>query len=246
MNDQEQPKPEEQQPVTPPVTPPINDSHVKLEDLPPAARNVLDALVKAGYGGHKIKTELEKKFSPLGDILPAARGTYERYIDKHHERLEAEKQVEQQVVDGLKEEVSALNSFVNTAINGTPISKLQEIENLKRFTLGRVEFIEKAQASGIPSAQWESAMSSYINGYRTLLEKTMEYSADLKKEDTDVMSPYITDTFGEWLDNTIEVYQKIHGEFKLTEFTTELNSVLAEIVKAQLLERTTENDGPSQ
>jgi hypothetical protein len=232
MNESEQPtqpQPESEQPVTPDVT-------NILESLPPATLEALDALIKEGYGAIKVKRDLETRFGAVGNVLPASKSTYQRYIDKHEVRLEAERAAEETILNSLKEDHEVMADTTVNVLKGDKKSTKQGIDDLRRYYLNRIAYLEQLQTKGIPNTRIEQIIASYVKAYQTLLEMTVEYGEELNKETSNVLTVFLESVITEWIDASIGVYKKIHGNEKLTEFVSEMESTLLPIVKAQILE----------
>lgn len=217
----------------------------KLEGLPDEIKKTLNNLIAAGFGSHKVKTELEKKFPTFNDILPAARGTYQHYIDQHLDTLLAEATLQSATVDAIADGFANAVNFADAVLGGDNASKKEQIENLKDFMVSRIQFLQRAQGTGIPSAQLENTIASYVNGVRTLIEKSIEYGAELNQEDENQVEIYMESLIEELIENTLNIYKDFHGDNKLKEFEIALSAKLADTLKNALQEKS-DNEGVPQ
>jgi hypothetical protein len=234
----------EEQPITPPPAPePAPIHNTKLEDLPQAMKDILHSIIKVGYGAVKTKTEFEKKFPTFNDIIPSSRGTYQLYIDRHYDDLMREAEIERQTASSLQEGFRHGANIVDSVLNNDRGSTKEQLEYWKEFCEGRIQFLERAQSTGLPSAQLENAISSYVTSIRTILEKSIEYGKELNKEDEKDMQLYLEGLVDELLDNILVIYQSFHGDIKFQEFTVSLEQKLREIIKAATQERKESVDG---
>lgn len=238
----------DEQPVTPTpdATPSAPEVKItKLDMLPDEIKSVLNGLIKSGFGSFKAKLELEKKFPSYNDVLPASRGSYQTYIDNHIDALMAEAAVEQAAVDAVRQGLQQAVNLADSVLGDDNASKKEQIENLKAFMVGRIQFLERSQSTGIPNAQLENTIASYVNGVRTLIEKSIEYGQELNQEDENQVEVYMESLIDEFLENIVEIYKTLHGDNKLQEFEIALSNKLAEILKSALQEKD-ENEGIPQ
>lgn len=227
---------EEQQPAQPDKESTLPDT-TKLEQLPDNMKSILNALVKAGFGSQKIKTEFEKKFPSYQNLIPAGRTTYQAYINAHYDELQSEVKAEQAITAALREDGQAVIDTADSVLGNTSGSVRQQLESLKQFVIRRIEFLEQYQAMGLPSAQLENTMASYASSLRAILEKTIEYGKELSREEDNQVDLVLESFMLECLTTVVEVYKKIHGDNKFQEFSIELSSNLKSIWEAVKRER---------
>ena len=112
--------------------------------------------------------------------------------------------------------------------------------------VGRIDFLRTAQGHGIPSAQLENTISSYVNGLRTLIEKSIEYGKELNQEDESQIEVYMESLIDEFLEAIVEIYKGLHGDNKLQEFEIALGGKLGEILKSALQEKKDDDGSPTK
>lgn len=236
----------DEQPIVPtpdpvPTTPEPRDvsypATTKLDGLPEHMKTLLNGLIKIGYGSQKIKAEFERKFDRYEDIVPASRGTYEAYIHNHYDQLMQEVAVQNATIDAVAGGMERAVDFADAVTGGDAASKREQIENLKAFMIGRIEFLRNSQSAGIPNSQIENNIATYVNGVRSLIEKSIEYGQELNKEDENQIEVYMEGLIEEFLENLVEIYKNLHGDNKLKEFEIALGTKLSEILKNALQEK---------
>lgn len=250
MTDEQQPVVPTPEPTPTPVNEDIKDSTfptvTKLDNLPEHMREMLNAFIKIGYGSQKIKTEFERKFPQYDDILPASRGTYAAYVHNHYDAIMQDAGVAQAAIDAVRQGLEQAVDLADSVLGENNASKKEQIESLKAFMVGRIEFLQRAQSTGIPNAQLENTIASYVSGVRTLIEKSIEYGQELNQEDENQVEVFMESLIDEMLENIVEIYKTLHGDNKLQEFQIAMSNTLAETLTKALQQKNDDDEGAPQ
>lgn len=203
----------------------------KLDLLPDNMKKVLHELIAQGEGAVRTKKALEDRFLGKTTLLPATIKTYHTYIREHKEEILKRVELEKSLVETTKESVADMKELLN-ADPTKPIpldNKKKALERLFERVQTRVALLETKQ-NGFFDAQYETIIGAYFRELRTIVEKMVEYQAELRKDTSDQLYDEFENLVYSWVVSVFNIYKQIHGDTKFLEFKNLMNEEIPKVI----------------
>lgn len=210
----------------------------KIDLLPPKIKADIDDLVRKNWGGKRIKSAIENKWTAQqsNDILPLSLNTYHKYVLRNYEKLVAEST---DLTADISDSFTDLSDLLISVVDGNRDKIKTQLNTLGRMLSVRMRDLSKRN-NGQLTAQFESVLVQYFKEFRVLTEKILEYQSKVQQQTDEDYEKDLLIVFQNILNTITIVYQKIHGNNKLMEFSQGLAEELPgmkEQIKKEIEER---------
>jgi hypothetical protein len=212
----------------------VKPYHSKLDLLPEYIKKDLHDLIRNGMGEQRIKNAIEERYLGKTKFLPAAKETYRYYINAHKEELMKEVNIQKAILDSTKESLGDMKDILGGEIDGSSIeNKKRALERLYDRCNKRIQLIESSQST-ILSAQLESVIGAYLREQRSILETLLTLQTELRKDTTAQLYAEMENITYDWCVRVLDIYKKLHGEDKISEFKLALKEELPKILRSRI------------